>query len=126
MTRHRSATTQNKMVARELMQKVAATELKEFAVAVGALQALAETDASAEEVLDAFAAVREHRAVLERRLDALLGLAVLEGVPIREVARTTGIPARTLTRRLSGTPAAWVGHRLVPAPYSAWGWTVAS
>lgn len=126
MTRHRSATTQNKMVARELMQKVVATELAEFRDAVAALQALAETDACAEEVLDAFAAVRAHRAVLERRLYHLLGLAVLEGIPVREVARTTGIPARTLTRRLVRTPAAWTGHRLVPAPYSAWGWHVAS
>lgn len=126
MTRRGTATEQNRRVARELMQKVAATELAEFRDAVAALQALADADpdaAAADAVLDAFAAVRSHRATLERRLDMLLGLAVLEGVTVREVARTTGIPTRTLTRRLASTPAAWVGKKLVPAPYSAWGWS---
>ncbi|CPR70079.1 hypothetical protein [Mycobacteroides abscessus] len=127
MTRRRTATEQNRRVARELMATVAVKELKEFAKVVADLQALAETaEVTAEQVLDAFAAVRAHRAVLDRRLDALLGLAVLEGVPVREVARTTGIPPRTLTRRLAGTPAAWVGQTLHPAPYSAWGWSAGS
>lgn len=129
MTRRRTTTEQNRNVARELMRKVAAKELVEFRDAVAALQALAGADpaeVTAERVLDAFAAVREHRAVLDRRLDALLGLAVLEGVPVREIARATGIPARSLSRRLAGTPAAWVGQTLHPAPYSAWGWSVGS
>lgn len=126
MTRRRTATEQNRRVARELMAEVAA---KEFRDAVAALQALAEADpgeVTADAVLDAFATVRAHRGVLDRRLDHLLGLAVLEGVPVREVARTTGIPTRTLSRRLAGTPADWVGCRLAPAPYSRWGWSVAS
>lgn len=125
MTRRRTATAQNRTVARELMQKVAAKELAEFRGAVADLEALAETDPgtmTAEATLDAFAQLRGHRAVLERRLDSLLGLAALEGVPVREVARVTGIPTRTLTRRLAGTPAGWVGRTLTPAPYSAWGW----
>lgn len=125
MTRRGTATAQNRDVARELMQKVAATELSEFRDAVAALQAL-DPAAPVDAVLDAFAAVRDHRATLDRRLDHLLGLSVLEGVTVREVARTTGIPTRTLTRRLAGTPAAWTGQRLVPAPYSAWGWSAGS
>lgn len=125
MTRRGTATAQNRSVARELMQKVAEKELVEFRGAVAALQAL-DPGAPAEDALDAFAEVRAHRAGLDRRLDHLLGLAVLEGVPVREVARTTGIPTRTLTRRLARTPAAWAGRRLAPAPYSAWGWTAAS
>lgn len=129
MTRRGTATEQHRNVATELMAVVAAKELSEFRDAVAALQALGKADpdaASPEAVLDAFAAVRAHRATLDRRLDMLLGLAVLEGVPVREVARTTGIRPRTLSRRLAGTPAAWVGQRLSPAPYSAWGWHAAS
>ncbi|WP_078315375.1 hypothetical protein [Mycobacterium sp. D16Q16] len=129
MTRRRTATAQNREVARGLMRQVATAELKEFRDAVAALQALAEADpatVTAEAVLGAFAELRAHRCVLERRLDHLFGLAVLEGVPAREVARATGIPPRTLTRRLAGTPAVWVGAKLFPAPYSAWGWHAAS
>lgn len=119
MTRRSRATDQNRLVARDLMVRVSTAAVRDT-------EALSESLSQAtdsEPVLDALANLRAHRAVIDARINALLGLCVLEGAPVGQIAQVTGIKARTLSRRLAGTPAEWVGRVLVADPRAhPWGW----
>ncbi|MFV8137455.1 hypothetical protein ACNQR7_07775 [Mycolicibacterium senegalense] len=125
MTRRRTPTAQNRVVARELMRSIPKTELEEFRNVIAPMQELAEAapeTITAEAAMDALAALRAHRPVLEARLWHLLGLAVLEGTRPVYVASNAQVPQRTLTRHLATGPAAWCGRALVPDPSRVYGW----
>jgi hypothetical protein len=125
MTRHQAATAQNRAVARELMKRIAAAALRESTAAVERLEAVVATDpaeVSVDEVLAALAAIRRNRRVLDGRIRHLLGAAVLEGAPVRSIARTAHVPVRTMSRWLAGTPAQWRGRVLVSDARCAYGW----
>jgi hypothetical protein len=119
MTRRATATPENRVVARELMARVAAAEVRDAEPLIASLSQTTDP----EQMLDALAALRAHRAQVDTRIDALLGLCVLEGAPVGQIAGQAGIKPRTLTRRLAGTPAAWVGRDLTADPRAhPWGW----
>lgn len=125
MTRRRTPNDQNRRVARELMREIPKRELAEFTAVIAPMQDLADADpesVTAEAALEALAALREHRPVLDARLWHLLGLAVLEGVRPAYVASNSGVPQRTLSRNLATGPAAWCGRVLVSDPHRVYGW----
>lgn len=125
MTRRRTSTAQNRVVARQLMRSIPKIELEEFRDAIAPMQELADANPetiTAEAALDALAALRAHRATLETRLWHLLGVAVLEGTRPVYVASNAQVPQRTLTRHLATGPAAWCGRTLVPDPGRVYGW----
>ncbi|WP_026256260.1 hypothetical protein [Mycobacterium sp. 155] len=125
MTRRRAPTAQNRVIAKELMREIPRRELQEFTDAIAAMEALADADpedVTAEAALDALAALRSHRPLLDARLWHLLGLAVLEGTRPAYVASNAKVPSRTLTRHLAESPAAWCGRVLVADPRRAYGW----
>ncbi|SKR41503.1 Uncharacterised protein [Mycobacteroides abscessus subsp. abscessus] len=123
--RRRTPTAQNRVVARELMRSIPKTELEEFRDVIAPMQELAEAapeTITAEAAMDALAALRAHRPVLEARLWHLLGAAVLEGVPPTYVAANAHVAQRTLTRHLATGPAQWCGKVLVADPRRVYGW----
>lgn len=125
MTRRRTPTDENRTVARQLMREVPKQELKEFTAVIAPMQDLADADpesVTAEAALEALAALREHRPVLDARLWHLLGTAVLEGTRPVYVAANAHVPQRTLTRHLATGPATWCGRPLVPDPGRVYGW----
>lgn len=125
MTRRRNPTTQNRVIARRLMVEIPQTELKELAEAIAPMEALADADpetVTTEAALEALAALRAHRPVLDARLWHLLGLAVLDGTRPAYVSSNSGVPQRTLSRHLAAGPAQWCGRVLVADPRRTYGW----
>lgn len=125
MTRRRTSTDQNRRVARELMREIPKRELREFTSVIAPMEALADADpeaATAEAALEALAALRTHRPLMEARLWHLLGAAVLEGIRPAYVASNAGVPQRTLSRHLAESPATWCGRTLVSDPLRTYGW----
>ncbi|ULP48061.1 hypothetical protein [Mycolicibacter virginiensis] len=65
----------------------------------------------------ALRSAKESMAMTERRL---LGLAVLSGGPIGEIATLTGVAPSTLASQLEGTDARLLGERLVRDAAGQW------
>lgn len=76
------------------------------------------------EAMDALEALRVGDAESDELIWELLGAAVLAGASIGEVAERTGIPKRTLTRRLPEWASELAGQRLVRDRKAPKGWRV--
>lgn len=77
-----------------------------------------------DEAMDALEALRLADAEIDELVWELLGAAVLAGASIGEVAERTGIPRRTLTRRLPAWASELAGERLVRDRKAPRGWRV--
>jgi hypothetical protein len=76
------------------------------------------------EAMDALEALRAADAEADEIVWELLGAAVLAGASIEEMSERTGIPQRTLTRRLPAWVAELSGQRLVRDRKTERGWRV--
>lgn len=124
MGRRKMPTPSNIVYAAEAIPMAAHTVVSTYAQALQPLNGIAQSavgSARWDAVVAAVVALRsakESMATVERRL---LGLVVLSGAPIGQIATLMGIAPSTLNAQLAGTDARLLGERLVRDAAGQWG-----
>lgn len=125
MARRKVPTTSNCEAGTQMMQDLSAEMTRRSTAGVRLLTLYGGYGAvTGAEAMDALEALRRADAEIDELIWDLLGAAVLAGASIGEVSDRTGIPTRTLTRRLPAWAAEMAGERLVRDRKAPRGWRV--